>query len=312
MGRRSKRDCRDISGILLLDKPEGLSSNQALQQTKRLFKACKAGHTGSLDPIATGLLPLCFGEATKVSQFMLDADKRYRVSIRLGQETDTYDAEGEVVAEQPVDVTRRQLERALKAFVGEIDQIPPMYSAIKQQGQALYHLARQGVTVERQPRRVTLYSIDLLDFEGDTAVIEVDCSKGTYVRSLAHDLGQSLGCGAHVSALRRLGVGPFDISEAVSFEDLEAMDEAGREAALEPVDRALPDLAEVRISRLATPYLLQGQPVSARLGAEHGLVRLYDEDGRFLGVGEALDDGRVAPKRLMVRVDAPAAAGGKS
>ncbi len=306
MSRRRKRDCRDVSGILLIDKPVGMSSNQALQQAKRMYRACKAGHTGSLDPIATGLLPLCFGEATKVSQFMLDADKHYLVSIRLGIETDTYDTEGKVVAEQPVDVSRRQLERALKGFVGEIEQIPPMYSAIKQQGQALYHLARQGVTVERAPRRVTMYRIQLLEFDGETAEVEIECSKGSYIRSLAHDLGQLLGCGGHVSALRRLGVGPFDIAEAVTPEALEGMDEATRDRQLLPVDRALPDLPEVRISRLATPYLLQGQPVSARLNEAPGPVRLYAEDGLFLGVGEVLDDGRVAPKRLMVSVERPA------
>jgi len=311
MSRRRKRDCRDVSGILLIDKPAGMSSNQALQQAKRLYKACKAGHTGSLDPIATGLLPLCFGEATKVSQFMLDADKHYLVSVRLGIETDTYDSEGTVVAEQPVDVSRRQLERALKGFVGEIDQIPPMYSAIKQQGQALYHLARQGVTVERAPRRITMYNIQLLDFDGETAEIEIECSKGSYIRSLAHDLGQRLGCGAHVSALRRLGVGDFDIAEAVTPEALEALDEAGRDRHLLAPDRALPDLPEVRLSRLAIPYLLQGQPVSARLGTVSGWVRLYADDGRFLGVGEVLDDGRVAPKRLMVPVDGGAGQAGE-
>ena len=297
---KRKKNCRELNGILLIDKPHGMTSNQALQRAKRLLQACKAGHTGSLDPIATGLLPLCFGEATKVSQFMLDADKQYWVRIKLGEETTTYDIEGEVVARAPVKVDRRQIETALKSFTGTISQLPPMYSALKQGGQALYKLAREGKEVERQPREVTVYRIDLLDFDGEYVELEILCSKGTYVRTIAHDLGQQLGCGAHVAELRRLGVGDFRIDEAISLdeiEDLQSPEECER--VLLPVDEALLGLPDVTLTSLATHYLLQGQPVTARHGQEPGLVRLYNEQNAFLGMGEVLDDGRVAPKRLM-------------
>lgn len=297
---KRKKNCRELNGILLIDKPHGMTSNQALQRAKRLLQACKAGHTGSLDPIATGLLPLCFGEATKVSQFMLDADKQYWVRIKLGEETTTYDIEGEVVARAPVKVDRRQIETALKSFTGTISQLPPMYSAVKQGGQALYKLAREGKEVERQSREVTVYRIDLLDFDGEYVELEILCSKGTYVRTIAHDLGQQLGCGAHVAELRRLGVGDFRIDEAISLdeiEDLQSPEECER--VLLPVDEALLGLPDVTLTSLATHYLLQGQPVTARHGQEPGLVRLYNEQNAFLGMGEVLDDGRVAPKRLM-------------
>lgn len=300
MNRRRRGNCRDIHGVLLLDKPDGMTSNEALQKVKRLYRACKAGHTGSLDPIATGLLPLCFGEATRISQFMLDADKRYWTRIRLGVETATYDTEGAVVATRPVDVNRRALEKALANFRGEIDQLPPMYSAVKQGGQALYKLARQGVEVERETRRVTIRELRLLSFEGDSVEVEIACTKGTYVRTLAHDLGRILGCGGHVEQLRRLGVGVFGVADAVTMEALETMGEAERDALLRPVDEALMDIPEVRLTALATPYVLQGQPVSARHGHSPGWVRLYDDSGGFLGMGEVLDDGRVAPKRLML------------
>lgn len=297
---RRKKNCRELNGILLIDKPHGMTSNQVLQQVKRTLQACKAGHTGSLDPIATGLLPLCFGEATKVSQFMLDADKLYWVRIKLGEETTTYDIEGEVVNTAPVNVDRRQVEKALKSFTGTISQLPPMYSAVKQGGQALYKLAREGKEVERKPREVTVYRIDLLNFDRETIELEILCSKGTYVRTIAHDLGQMLGCGAHVVELRRLGVGDFGIEEAVSMEeieDLQSLEDC--EQLLLPVDEALQGLPDVTLTSLATHYLLQGQPVTARHGQEPGLVRLYNENNAFLGMGEVLDDGRVAPKRLM-------------
>lgn len=300
MSRRKRRDCRDIDGILLLDKPAGLSSNGALQAVKRLYGACKAGHTGSLDPIATGLLPLCFGEATKVSQFMLDADKRYWARIRLGIETTSYDTEGEIVAEKSVDVSKKALEKALKSFEGEISQLPPMYSAVKKDGQPLYKLARQGVEVEREPRTVTVFELKLIDFDGEHAEIEMDCTKGTYVRTLVHDLGQILGCGAHVTALRRLGVGDFDIDEAISLEALEQMENVARDEALFPVDEALQGFPPVHLTKLAAVYLLQGQAVSLKHGESPGPVRLYDEHGQFLGIGEIEDDGRVAPRRLML------------
>jgi len=297
---RRKKNCRELNGILLIDKPHGMTSNQVLQRVKRTLQACKAGHTGSLDPIATGLLPLCFGEATKVSQFMLDADKQYWVRIKLGEETTTYDVEGEVVATAPVNVDRRQVEKALKSFTGTISQLPPMYSAVKQGGQALYKLAREGKEVERKPREVTVYRIDLLSFDGGTIELEILCSKGTYVRTIAHDLGQMLGCGAHVVELRRLGVGDFGIEEAVTLEEIEDLQSIEDcEQLLLPVDEALQGLPDVTLTSLATHYLLQGQPVTARHGQEPGLVRLYSENNAFLGMGEVLDDGRVAPKRLM-------------
>lgn len=297
---KRRRNCVPIDGILLLDKPRGMTSNQALQCAKRLYRACKAGHTGSLDPIATGLLPLCFGEATKISQFLLDADKRYWTVFELGVETETYDTEGEVVAVRPVQASRRQVEAALKAFTGEIQQLPPMYSAVKVEGKALYKLARQGIQVERQPRQVVVHQIRVLGWPADNRLeLEIACSKGTYVRALAHDLGQVLGCGAHMAELRRLGVGDLDLARAVSLEALEALaSPAEREALLIPVDQALSGLPEVRLTAMATHYLLQGQPVSVRHTHPPGWVRLYARDGRFLGMGEVLDDGRVAPKRL--------------
>jgi tRNA pseudouridine55 synthase len=299
VGKR-KHNCRPLNGILLIDKPRDMTSNHALQRAKRMMQACKAGHTGSLDPIATGLLPLCFGEATKVSQFMLDADKHYWVRIRLGEETATYDCEGDVIARKPVTVTPRQLETALKSFTGPISQVPPMYSAIKQDGQALYKLARAGVEVERKPRDVTIHALDLVEFDGQDLELDIVCTKGTYIRSIAHDLGQLLGCGGHVTELRRLGVGEFRIDEALTMEQVEALEtEQACQERLLPVDEALLDLPDVTLSSLATHYLLQGQPVSTRHGLEPGLVRLYSEENTFLGIGEIQDDGRVAPKRLM-------------
>lgn len=297
---KRKKNCRELNGILLIDKPRGMTSNQVLQRAKRMMQACKAGHTGSLDPIATGLLPLCFGEATKVSQFMLESDKQYWVRIKLGEETTTYDIEGEVVATAPVNTDRRQIEKALQSFTGTISQLPPMYSAVKQGGQALYKLAREGKEVERQPREVIVYQIDLLDFDGEFVELEILCSKGTYVRTIAHDLGQMLGCGAHVVELRRLAVGDFKIDEAVSLDDIEDLQSVEAcEQYLLPVDEALLGLPDVTLTSLATHYLLQGQPVTVRHGQEPGLVRLYNEEDAFLGMGEVLDDGRVAPKRLM-------------
>jgi tRNA pseudouridine55 synthase len=304
MGRRRAQG-RNISGILLLDKPRGLSSNGALQRVKRLYHAAKAGHTGSLDPLATGLLPVCLGSATKISAFLLDADKRYRVRIRLGQATTTADAEGEVIRTAPTDrVTEAGLRTALGSFVGTISQLPPMYSAVKHQGERLYKLARQGLEVERQPREVTIFAIDLLEFALPEVEIDVHCSKGTYVRTLAEDLGDVLGCGGHVVGLRRTGVGPYvesagpfvtmDQLEALGEEDFGAMD-----ALLLPQDSALGHWPEVRLSEDACFYLRQGQAVLVPRAPTEGLVRLYDPSRRFIGVGEILDDGMVQPKRLL-------------
>jgi len=304
--RRAARNTRDVNGILLLDKPRGMSSNRALQEARGYLQARKAGHTGSLDPLASGLLPLCFGEATKLSQFLLDADKTYWVVFRLGQETSTYDAEGAVLSTQPVTADRREIERALMRFLGEIEQVPPAYSAIKQRGQPLYKLARAGIAVNPTPRRVTIHEIRLLGWQDERLELEITCTKGTYIRSLAHDLGQVLGCGAHVTELRRLALGGFRIEQAVGMERLrELLDPAERATLLLPGDRAVERLPPVNLSANAAYYLCQGQVVSATHGKPPGLVRLYESDGRFLGLGEILEDGRVAPRRLICFPERP-------
>jgi tRNA pseudouridine55 synthase len=294
--------CRPVDGVLLLDKPHGLTSNQALQSAKRLLEACKAGHTGSLDPLASGLLPLCFGEATKLSQFLLDADKRYLAVFRLGVTTDTYDGEGQVLQTRPVAVTRSSLERMLHAFRGDIEQVPPMYSALKRNGRPLYELAREGIEVERAPRRVTIREIALRELSGDRAVLEIACSKGTYIRSLAYDVGERLGCGAHVAELRRVGVGELTLNRAVTLAELDGMgDPVARAERLIPADQLLTAVPDIRLTALATHYLQQGQSVSVRHTHTPGWVRLYDPDNRFLGMGQVLDDGRVAPRRLVAQ-----------
>jgi len=302
MGRRRVRG-RDVNGILLLDKPSGITSNDALQQVKRLYFAKKAGHTGSLDPLASGVLPICMGEATKVSAFLLDSDKRYQVRCQLGVRTATADAEGEVLETRPVGVySREQLEAVLEEFRGSIEQIPPMYSALKHQGQRLYKLARQGVEVEREPRPVEIYELTVAGQGEDWLEISVHCSKGTYVRTLAEDIGYRLGCGAHVSALRRTSVGPYGDDELVGLEllrelkenDMPAMDEL-----LLPIESALSQWPDVDLSTDAAFYLQQGQPVLVPHAPTSGWVRLYEGNRSFLGMGEILDDGRVAPRRLM-------------
>ena len=303
MGRRHSNQ-RKVNGILLLDKPAGLTSNAALQQVKRLFRARKAGHTGSLDPLASGLLPICMGEATKVSAFLLDADKHYLVSMRLGERTTTGDAEGEVVEARPADdVTEARLQAVMAGFTGEIEQIPPMYSAVKHKGQRLYKLARQGVEVEREPRKITIHDLQLLDFASPFATIRVHCSKGTYVRTLVEDIGEELGCGAHVADLRRLGVGPFDEPCLLTMEALQERlaeaGEAGLDTLLLPMESGLANWPDVHLVGDAAFYLRQGQPVLVPKAPTSGLVRLYEGESRFLGVGEILDDGRVAPRRLL-------------
>jgi tRNA pseudouridine55 synthase len=291
-----------VDGILLLDKARGDTSNRALQRAKRLLAAAKAGHTGSLDPLATGILPLCFGEATKLSQFLLDADKRYRAVLQLGVTTTTYDSEGDVLKVRPVAVDRRALEKALGDFRGEIEQIPPMYSALKRDGRPLYELARQGLDIERAPRRVSITELVLRSFEGSRVEVDIACSKGTYIRSLAYDIGEQLGCGAHVAELRRMAVGELTVDRAVTLERLQNMPNARERArALIRADQVLGTIPDVHLTTLATHYLLRGQPVSARHGHAPGWVRLYDEQDRFLGMGQVLDDGRVAPRRLMAQ-----------
>jgi tRNA pseudouridine55 synthase len=293
---------------LILDKPLGLSSNRALQMVKRLYGAAKAGHTGSLDPLATGVLPLCFGEATKFSQYLLDADKAYQSTFTLGVATATGDAEGEVL--QTCDassITEAGVSRALEAFRGEIEQVPSMFSAIKQNGQPLYKLARQGIEVERKARKVVIKQLELRTFRGGSRPevdIYLECSKGTYVRSIAEDLGRALGCGAHVSALRRTRAGPFSIEDSVSMTTLEALKSneqvAEMDALLLPADTALGGLPLVRLTESGGYYIRQGQPVQVPNAPSDGMVRVALETGEFLGIGEILDDGRVAPRRLIV------------
>jgi len=302
MGRRRGHG-RDISGILLLDKPRGMTSNEALQRVKRFFKAAKAGHTGSLDPLATGLLPICLGGATKFSAFLLDADKHYRVRVQLGVTTTTADAEGDILAETPVvGVGEQDLRAALARFQGPIEQMPPMYSAVKHQGERLYKLARRGIEVERTPRTVNINRIELRGFQSPEFEMDVHCSKGTYVRTLAADLGQTLGCGGHVAGLRRTGVGPYLEPEArfVTLDEVEqcALTE-GLDALLLPLESALDHWPAVSLSEDAAFYLRQGQAVLVPQAPTQGLVRLYDPSRRFIGVGAILDDGKVQPKRLL-------------
>jgi tRNA pseudouridine55 synthase len=302
MARRN-RNLKNITGILLLDKPAGLSSNAALQRVKHLFSARKAGHTGSLDPLATGMLPICLGEATKVSAFLLDADKRYRVSCKLGVTTSTADAEGEVVDTQPVpEIPDQKLHAVLDRFKGAIQQVPPMHSAIKHKGQRLYNLARQGIEVEREARTVTIHELVLLGKTADTLQFEVACSKGTYIRTLIEDIGKELGCGAHVTDLRRLTVGPFtDSSSMITLDQLEQLAENDAGAlndCLLPVDSALADWPSISLDRDSAWYLRQGQAVMVPQAPGSGMLRLYEDDNGFIGVGTVLADGRVTPKRL--------------
>lgn len=306
MGRRKNKG-RAVNGILLLDKPQGVTSNQALQDAKRLFHARKAGHTGSLDPLATGILPLCFGEATKVSGFLLDADKAYRVTARFGAITDTGDADGDVVEERGATALDPDaVVAAAAALTGELDQLPPMYSAVKQGGRRLYELAREGQTVERETRRVTVHVFELVsvDNEAGTADLYIHCAKGTYVRTLIEDLGERLGPGAHVAALRRTLVAPFDAeARLVTMDELSRQrDEAGPDALddqLLPMDTALTSYTAVRLASDMARYVRNGQAVWIPQAPEPGWVRLYDAQERFLGMGEVLDDGRIAPRRLM-------------
>ena len=299
---------RPVDGILLLDKPLGVSSNHALQSVKRLYEAAKAGHTGSLDPLATGVLPLCFGEATKFSQYLLDADKAYESTFVLGTVTDTGDAEGRVLEDKDASgVTESDVITALQAFEGDIEQIPSMFSAIKQGGQPLYKLARKGLEVERKPRSVVIKTLQLRAFRGGErpeADIYLECSKGTYVRSLAEDLGRAIGCGAFVSALRRTRAGPFRIEDSMTLNALEALKGVGESGQLDtlllPTDAALGALPLVRLSESSGFYMRQGQPVMVSNGPRDGIVRVALDSGEFLGVGEMLDDGRVAPRRLIV------------
>lgn len=299
----SRRQSRTVNGIILLDKPSQISSNIALQRVKRLFAAKKAGHTGSLDPLASGMLPICLGEATKFSQFLLEADKRYTVTAKLGIKTATGDTEGEVVQEKAVPaLSTEQLMQVLDKFRGEIRQVPSMYSALKHQGRPLYELARQGITVEREARAVTIHELKLLDQTADTFTLEIACSKGTYIRTLVEDIGDVIGCGAHVSDLRRLTAGAYAENEMLTLPELERIAETNDWQALDahllPIDSALRAWPVVQISEAAAFYLTRGQPIISATAPKEGMVRLLTPS-RFLGVGEILSDGRVAPKKLV-------------
>ncbi|SRR5690625_2455330 len=303
---------RAINGLLILDKPAGVTSNRALQQVKRIFNAAKAGHSGSLDPFATGVLPICLGEATKFTQFLLDADKGYRCTVRFGVATATGDIDGEVTARTDTSgLTAETVEAALDAFRGDILQVPSMYSALKHQGKPLYELARAGVEVERKARPVTVHELVMQAFRPGAeaeADFAIHCTKGTYVRTIAEDLGAALGCGAHVTVLRRSLAYPFTLAQAITMEQLQTLrdaeDFAGLDALLLPMDAAAADLAEVELTSDMAWYLRNGQPVMApqiyRCAAEGDIVRIFTEEREFLGVGEVLDDGRVAPRRLVV------------
>lgn len=317
-----KRKGRAVNGIILLDKGLGLSSNHALQQVKRIFNAAKAGHTGALDPLASGMLPICLGEATKFSQFLLDADKTYLVTAKLGVRTTTSDADGEVVETKPVEVSESQLYAAAEQFKGPIKQVPSMFSALKHQGKPLYFYARQGIDIPRDARDITIFSLSIDRFENDEVDMTVHCSKGTYIRSLVDDLGQLLGCGAYVSRLHRTQVTDYPVDQMISVEALQAMKDnidadtadflddqtfTAMDALLLPMDSAVKSLDSVELAELAEGFFRNGNPVNFNGSANHSqdsLVRVYSQaSGRFLGVGFIDLDGKVAPKRTVVYSD---------
>ena len=294
---------RNVNGIILLDKAKGESSNYALQRIKRLFHAKKAGHTGSLDPLATGVLPLCLGEATKISQFLLDSDKRYMAKVKLGERTDSGDSEGVVIdVQRRIDVDYDALVQTLTKFEGEIKQLPPMYSALKHHGVPLYKLARKGISIKRKVRAVTIHKIGLMNFDNNIAEIDVTCSKGTYIRTLADDLGQELGCGAHVIELRRLQAGVFSIDQCRGSNELEKIKESfglsGLDKVIVPMERAVEKLPEVVLASETARDIRNGQAVSFHELPKSGLVRLYEKEN-FIGIGIVNADGEVAPKRLV-------------
>jgi tRNA pseudouridine55 synthase len=295
-----RRVKRDISGVVLLDKPIWDSSNQALQRVKHLYLAAKAGHTGSLDPFATGLLPICFGEATKFSHFLLDADKHYQATLKLGITTTTCDIEGEVLTESQVRLTRAEVEQTVSRFLGKSKQCPPMYSALKHEGRPLYEYARAGITIDRPLRDINIYQLEINRLEGDLLEITVACSKGTYIRTLAEDIGSALGCGAHLQTLRRTQTGGFHLAAAHTLESLEQMTATERDAALMKPDSLVSHLPAITLDDDCTFYLGRGQSVWISNNQHVGEVRLYGPNATFLGLGEVQDDGKIAPKRLVV------------
>jgi len=308
---RPRRRGRDVHGVLLLDKPQGVSSNDVLQKVKRIFNANRAGHTGALDPLATGMLPICLGEATKFSQYLLDSDKRYRVIARLGERTDTSDADGNVVQTRPVNFTQAELDTALESFRGETLQVPSMFSALKHQGRPLYEYARQGIEIAREPRPITVYELQFIRWEGDELELEIHCSKGTYIRTIIDDLGEKLGCGAHVIMLRRVQVARYPYERMVTLEQLNGLLAEATEAGIPletqldplllPMDSPAADFPEVNLLSAVAAYFKQGQPVQASNVPAQGLVRVTEGEARkFIGMAEIADDGRVAPRRLVV------------
>jgi len=308
---RPRRRGRDVHGVFLLDKQQGASSNDVLQKVKRLFNANKAGHTGALDPLATGMLPICLGEATKFSQFLLDADKRYRVIARLGERTDTSDADGNVIETRPVTFTQATLDEALAQFRGDIMQVPTMFSALKYQGRKLYEYAREGITVPREARPVTVYELQFIRWEGNELELEIHVSKGTYIRTIIDDLGEKLGCGAHVIMLRRLQVARYPVARMLTLEQLQTLaaeanatetaDYAALDALLLPMDSPAEAFPVVNLLPAVAAYFKQGMPVQVANAPENGLVRVTEgEAHKFIGMAEIAADGRVAPRRLVV------------
>ncbi|HEX4503829.1 MAG TPA: tRNA pseudouridine(55) synthase TruB [Scandinavium sp.] len=308
---RPRRRGRDIHGVLLLDKPQGASSNDVLQKVKRLYNANRAGHTGALDPLATGMLPVCLGEATKFSQYLLDSDKRYRVIAKLGQRTDTSDADGQVVEERPMTFSATELASALEGFRGDTLQVPSMYSALKHQGKKLYEYARQGIEVPREARPITVYELLFIRHEGDELELEIHCSKGTYIRTIIDDLGEKLGCGAHVIMLRRLAVSRYPVDRMVTLEQLQALVEQAEQQdipaaqlldpLLMPMDSPASDFPVVNLPLTSSVYFKNGNPVRSADVQVNGLVRVTEgQEGKFIGMGEIDDEGRVAPRRLVV------------
>jgi tRNA pseudouridine55 synthase len=291
---------RPLTGVLLFDKPLHLSSNTAMQKVRRLFRAEKAGHTGTLDPLATGLLPICFGEATKFSAGMLDADKRYRARLKLGQTSSTGDAEGEILVTGGALPDEAQAHAILPRFIGEIEQIPPMYSALKHQGKPLYEYIRKGETIDRPPRRVIIHELTLENFAGDEMTLDVCCSKGTYIRTLAEDIGKALGCGAHLLALRRTATANFNLENAYTLEQLDAMSEEQRDACLLPADSLLQNLPTLELDDEQARRMGQGQKLAIETHLPDGNVRLYHA-GNFIGVAELQEGRRLVPRRLMAQ-----------
>lgn len=294
---QTKRIKRAVSGVLLLDKPYGFSSNQALQKVKWLYQAQKAGHTGTLDPLATGVLPICLGEATKFAQHLTDENKTYVATVKFGVTTTTGDKEGDVVSQVDCEISRAQIEQVLPQFMGEITQVPPMYSALKVNGKPLYEYARDGVELERKPRQVTIYALRVLGCADNSAEIEVTCSKGTYIRTLGEDIGKALQAGAHLTALRRTATATYQIAHTVIIEALEQMTAEQRDALLLPVDTAITALPKIELQDDAAYYFKQGNPVWVSGIIPPGELRIYSEAGLFLGVGFQQRDGRIAPKR---------------